>query len=249
MTLSLITPTYNSSKTIARTLDSVVAQNYPDLEYIIIDGASKDDTLRIIEGYQSKINIKVVSESDKGLYDAMNKGVKLASGEVVGILNSDDVFFDETVLNTVAKAFASDAPDIVYGDIKYFSDDINKTKRYWRSGAYRESKLNNGWIIPHPALFVKKTVYDRAGLYRDDFKIAGDYEFILRILKKYQLTLKYLPQVLVKMYDGGVSGRNLGQRNKGWSELKRAWTVNDLPLPKFFIFRRVFFKLSQLIWK
>ena len=122
MKISLITPTYNSSKTIARTLDSVVAQNYPDLEYIIIDGASQDDTLNIIASYQSRINIKVVSESDKGLYDAMNKGVRLASGEIIGILNSDDFFLDSNVLNLVSESFLDNKVDIVYGDIKYFSD-------------------------------------------------------------------------------------------------------------------------------
>lgn len=249
MTLSLITPTYNSSKTIARTLDSVVAQNYPDLEYIIIDGVSQDDTLKIIAGYQSKINIKLISEPDNGIYDAMNKGIKLASGEIIGILNSDDFFFDSNVLNLVSESFLDNKVDIVYGDIKYFSDNTYKTNRYWKTGKYSERKLNNGWIIPHPALFVKKTVYDRAGLYRDDFKIAADYEFILRILKKYQFNLKYIPQIFVKMYAGGTSGSSLEQRKKGWQELRKAWEVNGFKVPRFFIFRRVFFKLSQLIWK
>ncbi|MDD3301805.1 MAG: glycosyltransferase, partial [Patescibacteria group bacterium] len=172
-----------------------------------------------------------------------------ASGEVIGILNSDDIFYDGNVLSSVANAFADEKIDVVYGDIKYFSDDINKTKRYWKTGEYQAGKLNNGWIIPHPALFVRKSVYECCGLYNIDFKIAGDYEFILRILKKYQLNLKYLPQVFVKMFDGGVSGRNLKQRNEGWKELKKAWVVNDLSLPKLFIFRRVLSKISQLIFK
>ncbi|MDD4466355.1 MAG: glycosyltransferase family 2 protein [Patescibacteria group bacterium] len=247
MKISLITPTYNSSKTIARTLDSVVAQNYPDLEYIIIDGASKDDTLNIIASYQSRINIKVVSESDKGLYDAMNKGVRLASGEIIGILNSDDLFFDDNVLNLVAESFLDNETDIVYGDIKYFSDNIDKIKRYWKTGIYSEGKLANGWIIPHPALFVRKEVYEKVGLYRDDFKIAADYEFILRILKKYQFNLRYIPKVFVKMYSGGTSGRNLQQRKKGWQELKKAWLVNNLRPPFLFIFRRIIFKIKQFI--
>jgi len=247
MKISLITPTYNSSKTIARTLDSVVAQNYPDLEYIIIDGASQDDTLNIIASYQSRINIKVVSESDKGLYDAMNKGVRLASGEIIGILNSDDLFFDDNVLNLVAESFLDNETDIVYGDIKYFSGNIDKIKRYWKTGIYSEAKLANGWIIPHPALFVRKEVYEKAGLYRDDFKIAADYEFILRILKKYQFNLRYIPKVFVKMYSGGTSGRNLQQRKKGWQELKKAWLVNNLRPPFLFIFRRIIFKIKQFI--
>ncbi len=249
MKISLITPSYNSAATIAHTIESIIAQNYADLEYLIIDGGSKDDTAQIVASYQDRIKINFISEPDQGIYDAMNKGIKMASGEVIGILNSDDIFYDGNVLSSVANAFADEKIDVVYGDIKYFSDDINKTKRYWKTGEYQIGKLNNGWIIPHPALFVRKSVYERCGLYNIDFKIAGDYEFILRILKKYQLNLKYLPQVFVKMFDGGVSGRNLEQRNEGWKELKKAWVVNDLSLPKLFIFRRVLSKISQLIFK
>ncbi len=247
MKLSIITPSYNSATTISRTIESVVAQNYSDLEYIIIDGASKDNTADIVKSYQDKIKINFISEPDNGIYDGMNKGIKIASGEVIGILNSDDVFFDNNVLNTVADAFVKEGVDFVYGDIKYFSDDINKTSRYWKTGEYNSLKLNNGWTIPHPALFLRKEVYEKSGLYRDDFKIAGDYEFILRILKKHNFNLKYIPQVFVKMFDGGVSGRNLKQRNRGWTELKKAWLVNGLKLPKFFILRRLIFKISQFI--
>lgn len=249
MKISLITPSYNSAKTISRTIDSVVAQNYFDLEYIIIDGASTDDTFKVIEGYREKINIKFVSEKDNGIYDAMDKGIRMATGDIIGILNSDDLFDNDKVLKTVNEAFADSEIDAVYGDIKYFSDDANRTTRYWRAGKYRESKLNNGWIIPHPALFVRKAVYDKYGLYNIDFKIAGDYEFILRALKINKIKVKYIPSVFVRMYDGGISGRNLEQRKKGWQELKKAWTVNGLKLPKLFIYRRVIFKLSQYFFK
>lgn len=249
MKISLITPSYNSAKTIARTIDSIVAQNYPDLEYIIIDGASTDDTLRIVESYREKINIKLISEKDNGIYDAMNKGLKIATGDIIGILNSDDLFDNDKVLKTVKEVFADSEIDAVYGDIKYFADDYNKITRYWRAGEYRKSKLNNGWIIPHPALFVRKTVYDKCGLYNVDFKIAGDYEFILRALKINQIKVKYISNVFVKMYDGGTSGRNLKQRKMGWQELKKAWTINNLELPKFFIWRRIISKLSQYFFK
>lgn len=246
MKLSLITPSYNSALTISRTIDSVIAQNYSDLEYIIIDGGSSDKTAEIVASYQDRLKINFISEPDKGIYDAMNKGIKLATGDVIGILNSDDLFYYDKVLSTVATVFSDVKIEVVYGDIKYFSDDINKTSRYWKTGEYKESKLNNGWTIPHPALFVRKSVYNQVGLYNIDFKIAGDYEFILRILKKYQFKIKYIPQVLVKMFAGGTSGR---QRGQGWSELKKAWTVNGLPVPKLFILRRVLFKVSQLIFK
>lgn len=247
MKISIITPSYNSSATISRTIESVMTQNYHDLEYIIIDGGSQDGTAEIVAGYQDKIKITFISEPDKGIYDAMNKGIKLASGEVIGILNSDDLFFDDSVLKTVSEAFLEGKVDVVYGDIKYFSDSVDKTSRYWKTGEYSEGKLNNGWVIPHPALFVRKAVYDKAGLYRDDFKIAADYEFILRILKKYQFNLRYVPRVFVKMYSGGTSGRDLNQRKKGWQELKKAWLVNNLKPPFLFIFRRIVFKIRQFV--
>ncbi len=249
MKISLITPTYNSDKTITKTIDSIIAQNYSDLEYIIIDGVSSDRTLEIIKSYQGKIDIKLISEPDSGLYDAMNKGVKMATGEIVGILNSDDLFKSENVLSLVAESFVDNNVDAVYGDITYFAENEKVVKRYWRSGVCREGNLNNGWTIPHPALFMRKSVYDKFGLFNTDFKIAGDYEFILRLLKKHKINLKYVPQVFVNMYEGGVSGRNLEQRRKGWAELKKAWVVNGFKVPSLFILRRVLFKISQLIFK
>ena len=187
MTISLITPTYNSAQTIFRTIESVTAQNYSELEYIIIDGASKDNTKDIILGFKDKINIKFISEADQGIYDAMNKGIKLASGEVVGILNSDDMFDNPEVLMKVAALFNDNKIAAVYGDIKYFASDVNKTTRLWRAGKYQENKLNNGWVIPHPSLFIRREVYEKCGLFRTDFKLAGDYEFILRILKIHKI--------------------------------------------------------------
>lgn len=247
MKLSLITPSYNSAATIARTIESVIAQNYTDLEYIIIDGASSDKMREVVESYQPKINIKFISEPDKGIYDAMNKGISLATGDIVGILNSDDFFANSQILKTVAEAFDDQKIDAVYGDIQYFSDDINKVKRYWTAGEYRENNLNNGWIIPHPALFLRKEIYNKFGLFNIDFKLAGDYEFILRLLKIHKIKTKYIPSVFVKMYDGGASGSSLKQRKKGWRELKKAWTTNNLPIPKFFILRRLLFKFSQYL--
>lgn len=247
MNLTLITPTYNSAKTIARTMDSVLAQNYSNLEYLIINGASSDNTREIVLKYQDKLNIKLISEPDKGIYDAMNKGIKLASGEVVGILNSDDIFDNPDILTTIIQAFSDKNIDVVYGDIQYFSDDVNEIKRYWKAGEYHENNLCNGWTIPHPSLFLRKEVYDKFGSFNADFKLAGDYEFILRLLKIHKIKTKYIPQVFVRMYDGGASGSTLEQRKKGWDELKKAWTVNNLKVPTLFIFRRVLFKLSQYL--
>jgi glycosyltransferase involved in cell wall biosynthesis len=249
MKISLVTPVYNSASTLARTMNSVLAQNYPDLEYIIMDGASTDNTKEIVAGYAGKLNIKFISESDKGIYDAMNKGVRLATGDIIGILNSDDFYDKNEVLKTVAEAFADQKTEAVYGDIKYFGTDANKITRYWQAGEYTETKFNNGWMMPHPTLFVLKSVYDKCGLYNTDLKLAADYEFILRLLKIHKIEIKYIPRTLVQMYNGGASGKSFKQRIKGWQEDKLAWKINSLKVPRLFILRRVISKLSQFLFK
>lgn len=244
MKISIITPTYNSAKMISRTIESVISQNYIDLEYIVVDGWSSDGTDNIVLSYKDKLNIKFISEKDNGIYDAMNKGIKMATGDIIGILNSDDFYNDNSVLSDVARNFEDPKIDAVYGDISYFSNDINKVTRYWKTGEYKERKLNNGWAIPHPSLFLRKSVYDKCGLFNLDFKIVADYEFILRILKIYKISVKYVPKVFVRMYAGGASGR-LNTKINIWKELKKAWIVNGLETPICFIFRRIISKLSQ----
>jgi glycosyltransferase involved in cell wall biosynthesis len=247
MKISIITPTYNSATTLSRTIESVINQKYIDLEYIIFDGNSTDNTAEIVKEYQHKINIKFVSEDDDGIYDAMNKGIQLATGEIIGILNSDDLFENNSVLQDVREAFSDKNIDAVYGDIKYFSNDENKITRHWVAGEYSESNLNHGWTIPHPALFVRKSVYDKCGLFNTDLKIAADYEFILRILKVHHIQVKYIPKTFVKMFNGGTSGKNLKQRINGWKELKKSWKINNLKFPFCFICRRIFSKLNQFL--
>ena len=248
MKISIITPTYNSAKTIYRTIDSILSQSCKDIEYIVVDGGSVDGTQDIVLSYKDKINLKFISEKDNGIYDAMNKGVKMATGSIVGILNSDDFYENNDVLNVVIKEFENSEIEAVYGDISYFSDDINRVTRYWKAGEYKEHKLNNGWCIPHPSLFVRKLVYDKYGFFNTDFKIAADYEFILRILKVYKIRTKYIPKIFVRMFDSGESGRSLGQRIKGWKELNMAWKSNNLKTPPFFIVRRVFSKIFQFLF-
>ncbi|MFA6430425.1 MAG: glycosyltransferase family 2 protein [Candidatus Paceibacterota bacterium] len=249
MKISIITPTYNSGKTLARTIESVVAQNYQDLEYIIIDGLSSDNTKDIVASYQDNIKINFISEKDKGIFDAMNKGIKIATGEIIGILNSDDFYDNDKVLEIISEAFNDPKIDAVYSDIKYFDNDVNKTTRYWKAGDYSDKKFNNGWMIPHPTLFVRKSVYERFGLFNIDFRQAADYEFMLRLLKIHKINLKYIPSVLVKMYAGGTSGSSLKQRIKGWGETRNAWSANDLKIPRFFITRRILNKLGQFIFR
>lgn len=247
MKISIITPSYNSRQTIERTIKSVLSQKNVEIEYIIIDGVSKDDTLQIINKYSDRI-AKIISEPDKGIYDAMNKGIGLATGEIIGIINSDDYLANDSVLADVAAGFAASDVGAVYGDISYFEEgEENRTVRIWRAGEFNEKKLNSGWAMPHPALFVQKSVYNKIGLYRTDMKLAADYEFMLRLLKLYKVKVAYLPKILTRMQSGGVSGRNLKFRMTGWNELKKCWLVNNLKLPPFFILRRVLSKVGQFI--
>lgn len=248
MKISIITTSYNSGKTIADTIESVIAQNLLDLEYIIIDGASTDNTKEIVEKYTNKLNIEFFSEKDDGIYDAMNKGVKMATGEIVGVLNSDDFYYNGDVLSKINKVFEEN-PDIdaVYGDLVYVdNEDISKQTRYWEAGEYDEKKLNYGWIIPHPTLFLRRKVYEKDNkIFDTSFSLAADYEFILRQLKINKIKVKYLPEIFVTMRDGGSSASSLKQRIKGWTELGRAWKVNSLKTPRFFILRRVLNKIKQ----
>ncbi len=250
MKITIITPTYNSADTIRDTIESVINQNYAELEYIVVDGLSTDNTRDIILEYKDRLNINLISEKDNGIYDAMNKGVKLAQGEIVGILNSDDFFHDNNVLSKINSVFGQDPNlDATYGDLIYVDrENKNKQTRFWKAGEFKERKINSGWIIPHPTFFIRNEVYKKVDkIFDTNFKIAADYELILRLLKVIKVKVKYIPEILVTMRDGGTSGRNIKQRNNGWSELKKAWTVNNLKVPFLFIPRRIISKLKQFI--
>ncbi len=266
MKLSLITPTYNSTKTLANTLESIVAQvqKHPELagnlEHIIIDGVSTDGTQDIVQNYISRhgqdgvISIKFISEPDKGIFDAMNKGVKMATGEIVGIINSDDFYYDADALSKVIQAFESHQEiDAVYGDLKYVdNDNVKKQTRFWKAGEYKEENLNWGWSIPHPTFFVRRRVYEKLiakneRIFDTTFSITSCYELTFRLLKINKIKVKYIPETLVTMRDGGVSGKNLGQRIKGWKEQRRVWKVNSLKVPPFFTIRRVLNKINQFL--
>jgi glycosyltransferase involved in cell wall biosynthesis len=248
MKISIITPTYNSGKTITDTVESLVGQNCSDLEHIVIDSVSTDNTKEIVEKYKDKINIKFISEKDNGIYDAMNKGLKMATGDIVGILNSDDFYYSGEVLSKINKTFEVNPEiDAVYGDLVYVdNEDISKQTRYWKAGEYDEKKLNSGWIIPHPTFFVRRRVYEKLDkIFDTNFTLAADYELILRLLMIKKINVKYIPEILVSMREGGTSASSLRQRIKGWQELRRAWKVNNLKIPKFFITRRLISKIKQ----
>jgi glycosyltransferase involved in cell wall biosynthesis len=252
MKISIITPTYNSEKTIEDTLKSVCEQSFSNFEHIIIDNESGDKTLDILNSYRSKSNIVVLSEKDNGLYNAMNKGIKLATGDIVGIINSDDFYSSEKIFSIVNDIFSSNS-DIqgIYGDLEYVSrKDKNKVVRYWKAGEVKENKLKNGWIMPHPTVFLRKEVYDSFDkTFREDLSLAADYEFLFRLTKIKKINFFYINKVLVRMREGGLSSSSLSQRVKGWKQLRKSWKLNGFSVPKLFIIKRVLRKISQFILK
>lgn len=233
MKVSIITVTYNSVATVEQTLRSVIGQAFDNIEYIIIDGASTDGTLEIINKYKSNIS-KIVSEKDKGLYDALNKGIKLATGDVIGILHSDDFYIHNNVLRDYVNVFEKQKCDAVYSDLYYVkAEDTNKIVRKWKSGMYKPGAFLNGWMPPHPTFFVKKTVYEKHGLFNTSFKTAADYELMLRFIHKYNIHLAYLPEYTVKMRVGGKSNASVKNRVNANLEDRKAWEVNELK-PRFY---------------
>lgn len=243
MKISVITISYNSEKTIEQTIKSVLSQKDIDFEYIIVDGKSIDRTMDIIDTYKDTLD-RVISEKDGGIYDAMNKGIQKATGDVIAILNSDDVYAHKYVLCDVLKKFKTEQVDMVYGDIAYYATDSDKIVREWKSGEYSMKKLRRGWISPHPACFVKRDVYDKYGLFDTKFDIAGDYEFLLRLFLS-DISYVYMRQTLVHMRSGGHSARNIGQRFRGWQELTKAWRKNNIRVPFCLIPIRILSKIKQ----
>jgi len=247
MKVSIITVVYNNKNTIKDTIESVLNQIYKNIEYIIVDGASTDGTVEVIKSYGDKID-KFISEPDNGIYDAMNKGLKLATGEVVGILNSDDVYADNKVIETVANTFQKCDCNATYGDLVYVDkEDLDEVVRYWKSKSFEKGSFQKGWHPAHPTFFVKKEIYDRYGLFNLDFKIAADYELMLRFMERYNISTHYIPEVLVKMRVGGESNRSIKNILKANIECYKAWQLNDLKISPFIVAKKPFLKLFQYL--
>jgi glycosyltransferase involved in cell wall biosynthesis len=246
MKISIITVVYNNEKTIKDAMQSVFSQDYKNIEYIIIDGNSCDDTVKLICEFKEKLGY-FVSEKDSGLYDAMNKGIRAATGDVVGILNSDDLYQDSGVISAVMKQFNEDLElDILYGDLVYVkSEDISKVIRTWKSKKYYNRFFENANVPPHPSLFVKKRVYDESGLFDLDYKIAADYEFMLRIFKKHNFNSRYFNKLLVRMRLGGASNASIASVIKQNKEVLNAWKKNNLKSPFYLMPLRVLKKTTQ----
>lgn len=245
MKVSVITATKNNVGTIEQCINSVSSQSYDDLEYIIIDGASTDGTLEIIEKHQHS-NIKKVSEPDNGIYHALNKGLKMAGGDIIGILHADDFYAHEGVIDLVVAQMKRHNLDSCYGDLLYVSrNDPAKIIRYWESRPYKKGLFQKGWMPPHPTFFVKKRVYEDYGCFNTDFKIAADYELMLRFLDRNEITTHYVPEVLIKMRTGGDSNRNLKNILIKSFEDYKAWKMNNPKGGLYTIFLKNLRKLPQ----
>jgi len=246
MNFSIITATYNSAVTVRDTLESVASQDYGNVEHIIIDGLSTDNTLAIVKEYP---HVQAVfSERDRGIYDAMNKGIARAGGDIIGILNSDDFYFDRKVLSRVAETFRRTGCDAVYGDLVYIDQvNVNKVIRYWNAGLYKPGSFKWGWMPPHPTFFVKREMYEKWGNFNLQLKTSADYELMLRFIHKHNIRLEYIPSVLVKMRIGGVSNVSLSNRLKANTEDKLAWTINNLSPFWFTLYLKPLKKITQFI--
>ena len=231
MKISIVTATFNSGATLRDTIKSVLGQTYRDFEHLIIDGGSKDDTLDIVREYEPQYGgrLRWISERDRGIYDAMNKGIAMATGDVVGILNSDDFYTSDTVLQTVADAMREQSVDAVYGDIHYVNEhDLSHCTRYYSSAGFRRWKMRLGWMPAHPSFYCRKKIYERYGTFDISFKIGADFENLLRLIYVNRINTRYLPMDFVTMRSGGASTSGLKSHRQILSDHLRAYRKNGI---------------------
>lgn len=249
MKISIITVCYNAAGTLVDTLDSVAAQTYADIEHVVVDGGSTDGTVELVKNHGQRVS-NWVSEPDRGIYDAMNKGVAMATGDVVGILNADDVYADDAVLTQVADVFADPAIDACYADLVYVDQcDSSKIVRYWKSQAYEDGLFERGWMPAHPTFFVRKAVYEKFGGFDLSFPRQADFELTMRFLAIHKIKSVYVPKIWVKMRVGGVSNNSVRGVIKGNLEAYRACRKNALNVGIFFIPRKILSRLPQFFKK
>ncbi|KAF5028056.1 PGL/p-HBAD biosynthesis glycosyltransferase [anaerobic digester metagenome] len=244
MKISIITVCFNSAGTILDTMNSVLSQDYAQVEHIVVDGVSTDGTLDILMSFSGEFHL--ISEKDHGIYDAINKGIRVASGDVIGILNSDDVYADNHVLSRIADEFLSCDVDVVYGDLVYVArNDINKLVRYWKSSHFAPGAFFKGWHPAHPTMFVKKDAYNRNGLYDTTLKSASDYELMLRFFEKNHVRSSYIHSILVKMRCGGKSNKSILNIIISNFECYKSWKMNGFSISIRQFLSRPFSKLKQ----
>lgn len=243
--ISIITATYNGASTLKDTLESVANQTYGNIEHIVIDGLSTDNTTELVNSYSHVA--KYISEKDTGMYHAINKGIKLSTGDYIGILNSDDIFSADDILDQVYKTFAENEIDALYGDVKYVSADLSRTVRYYSSAHFTTKKFKVGYMPAHPSYYAKKSVFDAYGLYKEDYKIAADFELLTRQLYSNKVKSKYLNLCMVNMRTGGMSNSSLKNRLIANKEMVRACRENGIKTNLLQMTRKVARKLSEYI--
>lgn len=248
MKISIITVSYNSEETIRDTIESVLAQTYSDIEYIIVDGGSKDNTLGVVAEYATSI-AKIVSEPDRGIYDAMNKGIALATGDVIGILNSDDFYESTSSLESVAAAFRLKPDDaLIFGDVVFVNpDDLQRVTRVYSAAHFKAWKLRFGWMPPHPGTFIRKQAYEEVGDYSLLYAISADYEMFVRLLLIKRYSFSYIDKVLVRMRSGGVSTSGVRSSLKLNREIVQACKRNGVYTNLFMVLSKIPFKLLEYL--
>lgn len=245
MVISIITVVLNAADTIQDTLRSVASQSYPTIEHIVVDGGSTDGTLKIIDRHRDRVST-LISEPDRGIYDAMNKGIAAATGDIVGMLNADDVYTDRNVLEKVAHVFADPTVDACYADLVYVArTDLGKIVRYWKSRPYTDGLFEKGWLPAHPTFFLRRALYGRYGGFDLRYCYQADFELTMRLLAVHKLSSVYLPKVIVKMRMGGVSNRSVLNVIKGNLEAYRACRQHGFRVSPLFIVRKVLSRVPQ----
>jgi len=248
MKLSIITVCYNSAETIENTMRSVLSQDYKNIEHIIVDGGSTDGTLDILTKYQGRIST-CISEPDNGVYDAMNKGIKLSSGDVIATLNSDDVYADQTIVSQMVGFMQSNGLDAAYGDLVYVNqNNTDHVTRFWKPGEYKRGAFCYGWVLPHPTFFCRKEIFEKYGYFNEKFQIAADFELMLRFIEKHRIKVGYLSNIIVKMRAGGKANVLRGIIRGNW-EIMSSFRRNNLRLSPWFFVHKPVMKISQLFRK
>jgi glycosyltransferase involved in cell wall biosynthesis len=246
MKVSIITVSYNSANHIEDAIESVASQDYDDIEHLIIDGSSTDGTIEILKKHEHDLALWI-SEPDEGIYDAMNKGISLATGDVIGILNSDDFYFNDKIISKVATAFSDPEIDAVYGDLIFVDPtDLNRTVRTYSSAKWNPTRFARGYMPAHPTFFVRRKYYKQYGLFETDYQIAADYEMLIRLLYVHQLRYKYLPITMVKMRKGGVSSNGVRSNIVLNAEIIRACRKHGIKTSALKIYPKYFNKVFEL---
>lgn len=248
MKISVITVVLNGAATIRETIESVLAQDYHDIEHIIVDGDSKDRTMNIVESYGNRIAY-VISEPDKGIYDAMNKGIEASTGEIIGFLNADDFFVTNEVISRIVTEFNIDSSiNGVYSNLYYVKrDNPNNILRHWISNPFKQNSFFRGWHLPHPTLYLKKEIYEQYGLFNLTLPLAADFELMLRLFEKCKIKTKYIDYTTIKMRSGGATNKNWQNIRQQNIECLKAFELNGFTPPRFYVVYRLIPKLLQYI--